>query len=296
VSVDAVPVRLPSVATPPARTPAWNRLLRSRSGQLGVLLTGIVLVGALAAAVGLLPHDPIAQHPAARLGVPSGQYWFGTDQFGRDVYARCLAGAKASLQVSILAVLIATLIGTSLGLLAGWFGGWWDTVAMRLTDVFFAFPAILLAMTVVAALGRGWFNVAIAVAIVYTPIFVRMARAPVLSLREVDYVQAGRLLGFSTARLLLRHVLPNVGAIVIVQVTLALSWAILTESALSFLGLGTPPPAPSLGQMVSDAKPLAVVAPWTLFAPSAVIVLAVVGLNLLGDGLRDALDPTQGGQ
>ena len=296
MSVDAVPVRLPSVATPPARTPAWNRLLRSRSGQLGVLLTGIVLFGALAAAVGLLPHDPIAQHPAARLGVPSGQYWFGTDQFGRDVYARCLAGAKASLQVSILAVLIATLIGTSLGLLAGWFGGWWDTVAMRLTDVFFAFPAILLAMTVVAALGRGWFNVAIAVAIVYTPIFVRMARAPVLSLREVDYVQAGRLLGFSTARLLLRHVLPNVGAIVIVQVTLALSWAILTESALSFLGLGTPPPAPSLGQMVSDAKPLAVVAPWTLFAPSAVIVLAVVGLNLLGDGLRDALDPTQGGQ
>jgi peptide/nickel transport system permease protein len=288
-----VAIRLPSAATPPTREPWWQRLLASRSGAVGAALTGVVLVAALAALAGLVPHDPIVQHPADRLLNPSWTYLLGTDQFGRDTLARCMAGAAASLQVSFLAVGLATVVGTTVGVIAGWYGGWIDIVAMRLTDIFFAFPAILLALTVIAALGRGWFNVAIAIAIVYTPIFVRMARAPVLSLREAQYVLAGRLLGFSVPRLLLRHVLPNISSIVIVQITLALSWAILTESSLSFLGLGQPPPAPSLGQMVSEAKSLAVVAPWTLFAPALVIVIAVVGLNLLGDGLRDALDPTQ---
>jgi peptide/nickel transport system permease protein len=289
-----VAIRLPSAATAPTREPWWQRLLASRSGAVGAALTAVVLVAALAALAGLVPHDPIVQHPADRLLNPSWTYLLGTDQFGRDTLARCMAGAAASLQVSLLAVSLATVVGTTIGVVAGWYGGWIDLVAMRLTDIFFAFPAILLALTVIAALGRGWFNVAIAIAIVYTPIFVRMARAPVLSLREAQYVLAGRLLGFSVPRLLLRHVLPNISSIVIVQITLALSWAILTESSLSFLGLGQPPPAPSLGQMVSEAKSLAVVAPWTLFAPALVIVIAVVGLNLLGDGLRDALDPTQG--
>jgi peptide/nickel transport system permease protein len=288
-----VAIRLPSAATAPTREPWWQRLLVSRSGAVGAALTGVVLLAALAALAGLVPHDPIVQHPADRLLNPSWTYLLGTDQFGRDTLARCMAGAAASLQVSLLAVSLATVVGTTIGIVAGWYGGWIDLVAMRLTDIFFAFPAILLALTVIAALGRGWFNVAIAIAIVYTPIFVRMARAPVLSLREAQYVLAGRLLGFSVPRLLLRHVLPNISSIVIVQITLALSWAILTESSLSFLGLGQPPPAPSLGQMVSEAKSLAVVAPWTLFAPALVIVIAVVGLNLLGDGLRDALDPTQ---
>ncbi len=288
-----VAIRLPSAATAPTREPWWRRLLASRSGAVGAALTGVVLVAALAALAGLVPHDPIVQHPVDRLQNPSWTYLLGTDQFGRDTLARCMAGAAASLQVSLLAVGLATVVGTTIGVIAGWYGGWIDLVAMRLTDIFFAFPAILLALTVIAALGRGWFNVAIAISIVYTPIFVRMARAPVLSLREAQYVLAGRLLGFSVPRLLLRHVLPNISSIVIVQITLALSWAILTESSLSFLGLGEPPPAPSLGQMVSEAKSLAVVAPWTLFAPALVIVIAVVGLNLLGDGLRDALDPTQ---
>jgi peptide/nickel transport system permease protein len=288
-----VAIRLPSAATAPTREPWWQRLLGSRSGAVGAALTGVVVLAALAALAGLVPHDPIVQHPADALLNPTWRYLLGTDQFGRDTLARCMAGAAASLQVSLLAVGLATVIGTTVGVVAGWYGGWIDLVAMRLTDIFFAFPAILLALTVIAALGRGWFNVAIAIAIVYTPIFVRMARAPVLSLRESQYVLAGRLLGFSVPRLLLRHVLPNISSIVIVQITLALSWAILTESSLSFLGLGQPPPAPSLGQMVSEAKSLAVVAPWTLFAPALVIVIAVVGLNLLGDGLRDALDPTQ---
>jgi peptide/nickel transport system permease protein len=288
-----VAIRLPTAAAAPTREPWWRRLLASRSGAVGAALTGVVVAAALAALAGLVPHDPIAQHPADLLQNPSWKYLLGTDQFGRDTLARCMAGAAASLQVSLLAVGLATVIGTTIGVIAGWYGGWIDIIAMRLTDIFFAFPAILLALTVIAALGRGWFNVAIAIAIVYTPIFVRMARAPVLSLREAQYVLAGRLLGFSVPRLLIRHVLPNISSIVIVQVTLALSWAILTESSLSFLGLGQPPPAPSLGQMVAEAKTLAVVAPWTLFAPALVIVIAVVGLNLLGDGLRDALDPTQ---
>jgi peptide/nickel transport system permease protein len=164
---------------------------------------------------------------------------------------------------------------------------------MRLADVLFAFPAILLALAIVAALGSGWFNTAIAIAIVYVPIFARVARGPVLALRDADFVRAGRVLGFSTPRLLFRHVLPNVAAPVIVQVTLALSWAILTEASLSFLGLGTQPPEASLGLMVSDSRLLAAEYWWTLAAPAAVITLAVIGLNLLGDGLRDALDPTR---
>lgn len=287
----AVAIHLPAAAAPPARTQWWRRLLATRNGAAGALLTGVVVVAGLLAVAGVVPHDPIVQHPADRLQGPSATYWLGTDLFGRDIVARCMAGAFASLRVSVIAVAIATGVGTSVGVVAGWYGGWLDVLAMRVTDIFFAFPAILLALTMVAALGRGWFNVAVAIAIVYAPIFVRMARAPVLSLRESQYILAGRVLGFSVPRLLLRHVLPNIGAIVIVQVTLALSWAILTESSLSFLGLGQPPPAASLGQMVSEAKSLVVVAPWTLWGPALTVVLAVLGLNLLGDGLRDALDP-----
>jgi len=168
-----------------------------------------------------------------------------------------------------------------------------DGIVMRIADVLFAFPAILLALAIVSALGSGWFNTAIAIAIVYVPIFARVARGPVLALRDADFIRAGRVLGFSSPRLLFRHILPNVAAPVIVQVTLSLSWAILTESSLSFLGLGTQPPEASLGLMVSDARALAADYWWTLAAPAVAITLAVVGLNLLGDGLRDALDPTR---
>ncbi len=292
MSEASLAVDLPAAAPPPTRTHWWRRLLATRNGLAGALLTALVVLAGVLAVAGVVPHDPVIQHPADRLQGPSASYWLGTDQFGRDVLARCMFACFASLRVSVIAVAIATVLGTGVGVIAGWYGRGLDLLAMRVTDIFFAFPAILLALTVVAALGRGWFNVAIAVAIVYTPIFVRMARAPVLSLKESQYILAGRLLGFSVPRLLVRHVLPNIGAIVIVQVTLALSWAVLTESSLSFLGLGQPPPAPSLGQMVSEAKSLAIVAPWTLWAPAVTIVVAVLGLNLLGDGLRDALDPT----
>jgi peptide/nickel transport system permease protein len=271
-----------------------RRVWRDRNGRVGLLLTGaLVLLGGLAAA-GLAPHDPLAQNPPDQLTGPSGTYWLGTDQFGRDIATRTLVGIVTSLRVVIVAVGLAATAGTLVGVAAGYFGGGADAVAGRVTDVLFAFPAILLALTVVAGLGRGWFDTAVAIAIVYFPIFVRVARGPTLSVRESEYVKAGRVLGFSPARLLLRHVLPNISAPVVIQIALAMSWAVLTESALSFLGLGTQPPDPSLGLMVADARNLLTIAPWTLIVPAVAIVLVVIGFNLLGDGLRSALDPRSG--
>jgi peptide/nickel transport system permease protein len=272
-----------------------RRTLASRSGAVGAVLVGVIVLAALAAALGLLPHDPLAQAPAERLSGPSGAHWFGTDQFGRDVFARSAAGAAASLLIAVVAVAIATVAGTTAGVAAAFFGGWSDRSVLGVTNVLFAFPPLLLALALASAFTRTWLTVAIAIAVVYTPIFVRVARGPVLSLREADFVRATSVLGFSPLRTLARHVLPNIAPIVIVQITLSLSWAVLTEASLSFLGLGTPPPAPSLGAMVLEARVLATVAWWTMAAPGAVIVALVVGLNLLGDGLRDALDPRNGG-
>ncbi len=276
------------------RRDGWGRRLwRNRNGRVGVVVVGCLLACAAVAGLGLTPYPPIEPHPVDRFAPPSGRYWLGTDQFGRDVASRIAAGMLASLRVAALSVALATVVGGLMGIVAGFFGGWLDRVVGRVTDVLFAFPAILLALAIVAALGRGWTNTVIAIAVVYTPIFVRVARGPVLSVREMDYIRAGRVLGFSPRRLLFRHVLPNVAAPLIVQVALALSWAILTESSLSFLGLGTQPPEPSLGLMVSESRTLFVRAWWLLLFPSLAIVLAVIGLNLLGDGLRDVLDPTR---
>ncbi|HEX6074780.1 MAG TPA: ABC transporter permease [Micromonosporaceae bacterium] len=295
----AVP-RPPQVtAEPPPVHPATRppgqpcRVWRDRNGRLGLLLSAALTTAALLALAGLTPYDPLAQHTADRLQSPNLSYWFGTDQFGRDITSRTLAGIAASMRVALLAVAISALVGSLLGITAGFLGGVVDAVVGRLADVLFAFPATLLALAIVAALGHGWLNTAVAISVVYTPIFIRVARGPVLSVREQDYVKAGRVLGFSPARLLFRHVLPNVNAPIAVQVTLALSWAILTESGLSFLSLGTQPPQPSLGLMVSEARTLMTEAWWTLTFPAAAIVLAVVAFNLLGDGLRSALDPRE---
>ena len=266
---------------------------RDRNGRVGLAVTGMLGLVAVAAAVGLTPYDPIAQNPADQLVGPSGEHWFGTDQFGRDVASRTFAGIGASLRVAVLAVALAAVIGTVAGVTSGYLGGFWDQVVGRLTDVLFAFPAILLALSIIAALGRGWLNTAIAIAIVYIPIFVRVARGPTLAVRELEYVAACRVVGFSGRRILFRHVLPNVSAPIVVQVALALSWAILTEAGLSFLGLGTQPPESSLGLMVSDARNLVTTAWWTMAAPALAIIIAVIGLNLLGDGLRSALDPKE---
>jgi peptide/nickel transport system permease protein len=267
-----------------------RRLLRTAGGRIGVAVLGLLVLVSLLAALGLLPASPIAQHPDLALRGPSPAAPLGTDQFGRDVLSRVAAGLQLSMQIAVVAVAIATLAGGLAGIGAGFVGGWLEVVVLRCTDILFAIPSILLALALVTALGHGWLNSAIAVGIAYVPIFVRIVRGPVLALRGADFILAGRVLGYSTWRLLLRHVLPNVAGVLVVQVTLALAWAFLTEASLSFLGLGPPAPAASLGKMVGDATSLAPTAWWTLAGPAVAVVMAVIGLNLLGDALQDAFD------
>jgi len=266
---------------------------QSLSGRVGLILLALLLLGALCSLFHILPYGPLAQDPNAIIKGPSWHHLFGTDQFGRDIFSRVLDGLRRSLSVSVVAVFLATFLGLFIGVTAGYFGGFLDTLAVRLSDIFFAFPAILLALAIVSALGHTWIDTSLAIAIVYTPIFVRVTRGPVLSLKELDYIKATKILGYSSSRILIKHILPNIMPILLVQVALSLSWAILTESGLSFLGLGTQAPDASLGLMVSDAQSLVSFAWWTLAAPSLFLMLSVVSLNLVGDGLRDSLDPTR---
>jgi peptide/nickel transport system permease protein len=266
---------------------------KSTSGIIGLTLVLIMATLSVISALNLSPIDSLEQNPIDALKGPNGTYWFGTDQFGRDIFSRSIDGMSRSLSVARLAVGIAALVGVFLGVVGGFFGGWLDGLVVRASDVIFAFPAILLALAIVNSLGNSWIDTSIAIAIVYTPIFIRVARGPVLSVKEMDYVKSVRVLGFSTPRILVRHIMPNILAPIVVQIALSLSWAILTESGLSFLGLGTQPPDASLGLMVSEAQSLAAFAWWSLFFPSLFITLVVVGLNLVGDGLRDALDPAR---
>ena len=274
------------------RERTWvNYYLQSTSGIVGAVLVLIMITLSLISAFGLAPHDPLEQNPMDALQGPNGTYWFGTDQFGRDIFSRSIDGMRRSLSVALLSVGLATLFGVTLGVVGGYLGRWIDNIVVRASDVIFAFPAILLALAIVNSLGNSWIDTSIAIAIVYTPIFIRVARGPVLSVKEMDYIKSARVLGYSSPRILSRHILPNVFAPVVVQVALSLSWAILTESGLSFLGLGTQPPDASLGLMVSEAQALAAFAWWSLAFPSIFITIVVIGLNLVGDGLRDALDP-----
>jgi peptide/nickel transport system permease protein len=276
------------------REKTWfSYYLKSTSGVVGGVLVLIMVVISLLSAFGITPHDPLIQDPVNALQGPSSQYWFGTDQFGRDILSRCMDGMRRSMTVSITAVSIATLVGVFLGVVGGYFGKVLDGFVVRFSDVIFAFPAILLALAIVNSLGNSWIDTSLAIAVVYTPIFIRVARGPVLSVKEMDYVKAVRILGFSTPKVLFSHILPNVLPTIVIQVALSMSWAILTESGLSFLGLGTQPPDASLGLMVSEAQALAAFAWWTLAFPSLFITIAVVGLNLVGDGLRDSLDPAR---
>jgi len=283
-----------SKETKAASSKDWvHYYFKSTSGVIGLFLVLIMVTLSIISALNLAPIDPLEQNPVDALKGPSGTYWFGTDQFGRDIFSRSIDGMSRSLSVALLSVGIAALVGVFLGVIGGFFGGWLDGLVVRASDVIFAFPAILLALAIVNSLGNSWIDTSIAIAIVYTPIFIRVARGPVLTVKEMDYVKSVRVLGFSTPRILIRHVMPNVLAPIVVQIALSLSWAILTESGLSFLGLGTQPPDASLGLMVSEAQPLAAFAWWSLFFPSLFITVVVVGLNLVGDGLRDALDPAR---
>lgn len=282
------------LVAPPSRSGGQTigRILRSPSGAAGAVIIVVLFALAVVSSLGVLPFDPAMQDRTARLQAPGAVHWFGTDQFGRDIFSRVASGVANSAIVALVAVTVATVVGTLAGVVAGFVRGVADIAIGGVTNVLFAFPPLLLALTLASVFERNWFTVAIAIAVVYTPIFVRVTRGPVLTLREVDYVSAARATGMNAASIMARHILPNITGILIVQITLSLSWAVLTEASLSFLGLGTPPPAASLGSMIFDARTLVSVAPWTLFAPGAVLILLVVGLNLLGDGLRDALDPT----
>ncbi|SPJ24516.1 ABC transporter permease [Palleronia abyssalis] len=266
-------------------------LLRHTSGQIGVVVIAVFAVAAVLGLLGLTPHDPLAQDRLARLQGPGATYWMGTDLFGRDILSRLMVGIGQSFAVALLSVGLAAGAGTVLGLTAAWFGKLWDGAVMRAMDVLLAFPAILLALLIVAILGPGLVTSVVAIAIVYTPIFTRVVRGPALSLKTRSFVDAARTFGSSRRYILIRHLLTNLVAPLTVQITLALAWALLTEAALSFLGLGTQPPSPSLGLMLSDSRNLMETAPWMLIFPALVIMLSVLGFNLLGDALRDVFDP-----
>jgi peptide/nickel transport system permease protein len=261
------------------------------SGRIGGCIVAIYLLLAILGLLGLTPHNPITQYRIDRLHAPSAAYWMGTDLFGRDVASRLMAGIGQSFTVAFFSVAFATLAGTALGLAAAWLGRRWDGVVMRIMDVLLAFPAILLALLIVTVAGPGTWTSVVAIGIVYTPIFTRVVRGPALSLKAREFVDAARTFGSSSSYIVTRHLLLNLVAPLTVQVTLALAWALLTEAGLSFLGLGTQPPAASLGLMLSDSRNLMETAPWLMIFPGLAIMISILGFNLLGDALRDVLDP-----
>jgi peptide/nickel transport system permease protein len=267
-------------------------LVRNRAALAGLLIVGAFLTVGIAADRLPLP-SPLRMVSQDRMAGPSWASPLGADTFGRDLLARLVHGARLSLEVAFASVLTALLGGTVLGLLAGYAGGRIDQILMRTMDVFFSFPAVLLALGIVAALGPHPANVVLAIAVVYTPIFARVVRGPVLALKEREFVEASRALGAPAGRIVGRHILPNLTSVLVVQASIALSWAVLTEASLSFLGLSAQPPTPSWGAMLNEGRQNLELAPHLAVFPGLAIMLAVLGFNLLGDGLRDALDPRQ---
>ena len=273
--------------------PRWPVLRFMRRNALACL--GCVIVG-LFCVVGLLgptiaPYDPLKPDVAHALEAPDSGHLLGTDDLGRDVLSRLAAGTTVSLQVSLVSVGAAAIVGLAVGLVCGYRGGWIDDVVMRLMDALYAFPTLILAIALVGALGPSLINAMLAISIVALPRFARLVRAQVLSVRAREYVEAARVSGADTSRILVRHICPNVISIVVIQAALTTAFAILTESNLSFLGLGVRPPTPSLGSMLRLGYPFIETAPWLAVTPGAVITLAVLGFSLLGDGIRDLLDP-----
>jgi ABC-type dipeptide/oligopeptide/nickel transport system permease subunit len=275
-----------------ARPGVLARLLHNPSALIG---GGLVLLFVLLAVLApVLPlADPFKSNFLAIRKPPSELYWFGTDELGRDQVARLFFGARASLLAGIVSVLIAVAIGLPFGLIAGWYGGWIDIVISRVTEALLACPFLILAIAFAAVLGPSLTNAMIAIGLSAVPIFIRLVRGQVMSVKAEDFVEGARAVGARDLRLMFRHVLPNTLSPIIVQSTLFMAQAIILEAALSFLGLGQQPPSPSWGQMLNVAKNFMEQAPWMSVAPGICIFLAVLGFNLLGDGLRDALDPRE---
>jgi peptide/nickel transport system permease protein len=251
-----------------------------------ILITLVAIFAPLVA-----PYDPLAMQPKIRFQGPSWHHPAGTDEYGRDILSRLIYGARISLQVGVISVGISLVIGAIFGLIAGFYGRWIDMLLSRVMDILFAFPAILLAIALMAVLGSNIRNVMIAIGVVNIPIFMRVARASTLAARGTLYIEAAQVLGASNVRLLGRHVLPNIAAPLIVQATLAFAWAVISEAALSFLGLGTQPPTPSWGIMLAKGREFMDQSPSAVIFSGWVIVMTVLCLNIVGDGLRDVLDP-----
>jgi peptide/nickel transport system permease protein len=274
------------------RVSSWRLLLGNPvTVASAIVLVVIALVAVTAQWIAPFGINDIDVPNALR--PPSGEHWFGTDELGRDVFSRVLVAIQASMRVAVVSVAFAVVVGVTIGIVAGYRGGWLDTVFMRVVDVMFAFPVLLLALAVVAILGPGVTTTILAIGIVYTPIFARVARASTLSVRVEPYVAVSRTMGTGDLYILARHVLPNIAGPLIVQTSLSLAFAILSEAALSFLGLGIQPPEPSLGRMIFDSQGFVTMAWWMAVFPGAAIFVAVLAFNLLGDGMRDVLDPKQ---
>ena len=288
-SAASVASRLPD--TPAAdvvpRRSVWRRSPLTVVGV--VLITLLAFIAVLAPFIA--PFDPLKQVLSDRLNPPSAEHWLGTDQLGRDVLSRMIYGARISLLIGLVVVGLAATVGTLVGLVAGYGGGWLDEALMRVTDVFFAFPALILAMAISGALGPSLTNAMIAIAVVSWPVYARLVRAQVLSLRTREFVEASRGLGASSGRIMWGHILPNTLAPLLVQASFDMGAAILAAAGLSFIGFGTQPPTAEWGVMISDGRNYIATHPWLSLFPGLAILLTVAAFNLIGDGLRDALDP-----
>jgi peptide/nickel transport system permease protein len=274
------------------RVASWRLLVSNRVTVASAVVLA-VMVAVAVSAQWIAPYGINDVDVPSALQSPSGAHWFGTDELGRDVLSRVLVAIQASMRVAVVSVAFAVVVGVTVGVVAGYRGGWVDTVFMRVVDVMFAFPVLLLALAIVAILGPGVTTTILAIGVVYTPIFARVARASTLSVRTEPYVAVSRTMGTGRAYILIRHVLPNITGPLIVQTSLSLAFAVLSEAALSFLGLGIQPPQPSLGRMIFDSQGFVTLAWWMAVFPGAAIFVIVLAFNLFGDGLRDVLDPKQ---
>lgn len=265
-------------------------VFRNRLAAIGVLIVGGLLVAALLAPW-LAPYDPEVQFSDAARQPPSADYFFGTDNIGRDNFSRILYGTRVSLLVGVASMLFASVLGVTLGLAAGYYGGWLDTVIMRTMDALLAFPAVLLAIFIIAVLGPSLLNAILAVGIVYTPTFARLIRASALAIREKEYMESARAIGLRDGQIMRRVILLNSLSPLVVQFSLGVGYAILVEAGLSFLGLGVQPPTPAWGSMLGYGRNYMAMAPWLTAFPGLAIFVTVLGFNFVGDGLREALDP-----
>jgi peptide/nickel transport system permease protein len=281
------------ISTARVRDRRWallRRALTARGAPMGgVVLVAVVLMALLAPVIA--PYDPLKQDLTNSLKAPSAAHWLGTDDLGRDIVARVMYGTRVSLIAGVASVAVAVALGSLLGLAAGFAGGWLDSAVMRMVDAVLAFPGLVLALALGAVMGAGLLGVVIALGVVYTPTFARLMRGQVLTIREREFVHAARVLGAPGWRIVRQHVLPNVATPIVIQASLSIAFAILAEASLSFLGLGVRPPEPSWGGMINQGRGYLQQAPWIVFGPGAALFVTVLGLNFVGDAIRDALDP-----